>query len=123
MIPFWHHVVTIYHRSMAADGTVTWTRTTRSGCFWQYGASQIVSQGAATGTANYTVRIPAPMPVIAVGDIVVRGTVTDTIDEYTPGSTSLDLLRRYTGRVLTVGSINDDNDGTRAMPHTKVIGV
>ena len=112
---WWDQSLTIYNRyEDPTTQLVTWYRHTVSNCFWKYVHNITMQEGTSLETANVICRIPkddrfkerqdwvkltndvkANYFTLGVGDIIVRGTVTDTINEYLKQHRSTDLLAKY----------------------------
>lgn len=117
---WWTDTVTIYHRTMDS-GRVVWTRSTATGAY---------VTGKRGGVTNLTdmhrkgdrmiCRLRYPAPYIGVGDIVVRGLITDTIDEYTAGARSTDLMRNYAGMCGQVTEYHDNTHDGVGLKHVYV---
>lgn len=138
---WWNKTLTIYNKAEdPTTGGVTWYAHHVAGCFVKRTADRAVVGSVAIESNASVIRVPQQpdylppiewqaLPVslrgqnltLQVGDIVVVGAVSDTIDEYTPGHRSSDLLAKYTDagavRIKAV-TVNIDLPG----PHYKVIG-
>lgn len=112
---WWDTTITIYNKyEDPQTRVVTWHRTVVNGCFWKASGDK-VSVGAVTiDTKSILCRIPKStifmdrydwenLPndqmssyfTLGLSDIIVKGEVSDTIDEYTAGHRSTDLLNKY----------------------------
>ncbi len=114
---WWDKTITIYNKLVdPTTQRVSWTRTTVENCFWK-ATNSLYSLGAQSGSVqlevkNIICRIPQDdrfvtkrewekLPdrtgyfTLANGDIIILGEVDDTIDEYTPGQRSTDLVAKY----------------------------
>ena len=112
---WWDTTVTIYNRyEDAQTNLVSWMRTVVTGCFWKYSGDKVSVGNVVLDTKSVICRIRKnpnfmekyqwqqlpndEMPnyfTIGLGDIIVKGAVTDEINEYTSGSRSSDLLEKY----------------------------
>jgi len=132
MIPFGTETVTLYNRRETKDANgrtlVSWVRTALSGCSWVRRTERVRDGTAVTSTEIIVCRIPesnayrAPevwdaltnpigLFTLAPGDIIVHGTVTDTI------TTSAALVDKYKRQgVMTVASVADN---TRVLFRTR----
>ena len=118
--PWWDKTITIYNKYVDPETQrVTWYKTVVNNCFWKsinelynmgrYGMSAV---GIQFEVKNIICRIPeddryinkrewntledkADYFTLANNDIIVLGEVEDTIDEYTEGQRSNDLLTKY----------------------------
>lgn len=112
---WWDQTITVYNRyEDASTHQVTWYRTVLTDCFWKYADEKLLI-GSTKVEANYTVcRVPvnpkykmkyawdnlsssekANYFTFGPGDIIILGEVTDTVDEYTSGKRSTDLISKY----------------------------
>ena len=114
---YWNDAVTLYTRSMDADGLVTWEHTVYRGCFWQHRSALSTGDGRHLGVEKLICRFRAPAPEVKPGDIVIKGEVYDEIDEYTEGSRSADLLNTYTGNGFAVTATHDNTSRAAMIPH------
>lgn len=114
---WWDTTITIYNRfEDAQTHVVTWTSTVLEKCFWKYTGNKVVIDNTVLETNNIICRIPKDyrflekyewlnkpsndMPdyfTLGQGDIIVKGKVTDTINEYQSGKRSSDLKKKYKG--------------------------
>jgi len=118
--PWWDKTITIYNKYVnPTTQRVSWYRTVVDNCFWKsqhlvfsmgrYGVSTI---GVITENQTIICRIPkddrfvekgawrdlenkSTKFTLASGDIIILGNVEITLDEYTPGLRSSDILARY----------------------------
>lgn len=116
-IPYWSETITLYHRSEAANGAVSWKRSVHSGCFWQQRAMRERTEGAEFRPAGIVCRLPAPHPDVQIGDIIIRGSVSAEIDEYASGKRSTDLLKRYAGESMIVAELHRNMRGLAGTDH------
>lgn len=112
---WWDTTVTIFNRHEDIQTQVIrWFKTTVESCFWKYTGDKITIGEVELETNNTICRIPkddrfleyyqwVEKPndtmsnyfTLRPGDIIVKGDVSDTIDEYTSGQRSTDLLKKY----------------------------
>ena len=112
---WWNTTITIYNKyEDPLTQIVTWYKHTVDNCFWKYTGNKIVVGETVLETNNTICRIPKndlfrekyiwnALPndqmgnyfTLGQGDIIVRGEVTDAINEYLAGSRSTDLLIKY----------------------------
>ena len=112
---WWDTDLTIYNQFKdPLTSIVTWFRTQVSGCFWKYTGNKVTVGDVELNTNTTICRIPKDdrflsrylwealpndeMPnyfTLSAGDIIVKGIVTDVIDEYTKGRRSTDLISKY----------------------------
>lgn len=138
---WWDKTITVYNRYETAVGEVTWYRTAIVNAFVKNTGEQIIIGDTAIDTAKVKCRIPKDerfLPkyewdalaskdgkfTLAPGDIIVFGAVTDTVDEYTTGKHSTDLLEKYkTMGDMVIESVNINVGAGLGMEHYHVKGV
>lgn len=112
---WWDTTITVYNQYKdPLTGLVSWLNTTLSGCFWK-NTSNKVTVGTVELETNSTIcRIPKNDKfkerylweqltndtmkdyfTLSPGDIIVKGEVTDKIDEYEKGHRSTDFIAKY----------------------------
>jgi len=112
---WWDTSLTVYNKyEDPQTQIVTWFRTTLENCFWKASGSKVTVNDVTLDTEGVICRIPknplflekyewVDLPndemseyfTLAPSDIIVRGIVTDEIDEYTKGKRSSDLMNKY----------------------------
>lgn len=112
---WWETTITIYNRYEDPNTQVVrWFSHVVNNCFWKYVGDKISINNVTLETNNTICRIPKDpkflekyqwikLPndmmenyyTLGRGDIIVRGEVTDVIDEYTTGTRSTDLIAKY----------------------------
>lgn len=112
---WWDTTLTIYNKfEDPITHVIRWYRTVLTNCFWKYTGNKIKVGNVTLETDNSICRIPKNSNflekgewitrpndekgnyfTIARGDIIIKGDVADTIDEYTSGSRSTDLEKKY----------------------------
>lgn len=112
---WWDTTLTIYNKfEDPQTHIVTWYRTVLENCFWKYIGNKIKIGNVNLETDNSICRIPISdkfkekyewinIPndemsqyfTIAKGDIIIKGEVDDTINEYVSGSRSTDIEAKY----------------------------
>ena len=122
----WNETITIYNRYqtlVSGKTTTKWNRTVLSDCFFGHQKNQTVDGLTIVSSNTFIVRIPAnsaylsPEEYYALatktgkftvnkGDIIVRGSVTDTLADNDSGSA---LLTKYFGRAFTVNRAVDNS--------------
>jgi hypothetical protein len=127
MIPFGTESVTLYNRRETKDANgrtlVTWVRTELTKCSWTRRMERVRDSTTVTTAEMIVCRIPESdayrkpevwdaltattgLFTLAPGDIIVHGTVTDTIG---PALTSAALVDKYKRQgVMTVASVADN---------------
>lgn len=118
---WWDKTITLYHHSHA-DGVKVWTRKVLTGCFVQRRETSVNVDTSRRDGHRVVCRLPAPMPSLALGDIVCIGKSTAQIDEYTAGSTSAELLTANPDTAFTVAEIHDNTDAAIPLPHVYIGG-
>ena len=142
--PWWETTLTVYNKyEDKLTQVVTWYKTVLTGCFWKYTGSKVLVGDTLLETNTTICRIPyndnflekylweqlpndqkATKFTLGQDDIIVKGEVTDVIDEYTAGSRSSDLLTKYKALqgCITIEQV-DINIGTaRCSEHYYVRG-
>ena len=141
---WWNQTVTIYSKfEDPTSHTISWYKTTVENCFWK-NTDKVVIGDIAIETNTTLCRIPkderfiekylwntldseekAKHLTIGPGDVIVRGEVEDTIDEYTKGSRSSDFIAKYKKLqgCMVVESIAINVGGGRDTEHYLAKGV
>lgn len=142
---WWDTTVTIYNKyTDPITQMVSWYRSVVDGCFWKYVHDKMTIRDTVLET-NHTVcriresdsfrekgvwiNLPADVKAqfftLGQGDIIVKGDVEDTIDEYTSGHRSSDLLEKYKELQgcfeIEVAAVNVGPG--RGLPHYRAQGV
>lgn len=112
---WWDTSLTIYNKfEDPQTHVISWFRFTVDNCFWRYVGDKVNINDIVLETNNIIARIPkndaflekhiwvtkpndqmAGYFTLAPGDIIVKGIVTDVINEYASGQRSSDLLAKY----------------------------
>lgn len=112
---WWDQSITVYNKSTdPATHIVTWHKHIINNCFWHNKGSKVNIGDVVLETDNIVCRIPKQdnfseqyvwthlteeeklnYLTLGVGDIVIRGSVDDEINEYTSGKRSTDLIAKY----------------------------
>lgn len=115
--PWWDTTVTIYNKYKDPQtDVITWFRTVVPDCFWKHVGDNLIINDVTLKTSSIICRIRenpkfkekylwVNLPndemsqyfTLGVGDIIIKGEVTDTINEYNTGSRATDLLTKYAG--------------------------
>ena len=137
---WWDKTVTLFHRyEDDKTGMVTWYRKVLADCFWKCANNQLATSNTVAKDSVITVRIRKndsfkmsyewrTLPdkesyfTIDVGDIIVLGAISDTIDEYTAGTGSADLLNKYSSFCMTVQTVNINVHSGVGLPHYHITG-
>ena len=137
---WWNTTVTLYNRYEDSTGEITWYRTVLTGCFWKY-ITEYERVGSETQMTkvllcrvrkskkfveNYdweTLSDKSSKFTFNEKDILVKGNVEDTIDEYTSGQRASDLLKKYKDRCAEITEYRDNTGGGRNDEHYLVRGI
>jgi len=112
---WWDTAITIYNRYEDPEtNIVTWYSHIIEGAFWKYTGSKVIVGETVLETNTITCRIRkddsfmekyewiqlpndkmADYFTLGQGDIIIKGAITDTVDEYTSGSRASDLIAKY----------------------------
>jgi hypothetical protein len=110
---WWDSSVTVYNKyEDPATRQITWYKTVLHNCFWKYTGNKIVVGETTLETNTTLCRVPVNTAFLekykweaepnkqkyftfGTGDIIVKGEVEDTVDEYLAGHRSSDLLTKY----------------------------
>lgn len=137
--PWWDKTITIYNKfEDPQTQVVTWYRHVLSDCFWQYTTNSLRINDVSLDTNSITCRIPEDTKfkpkydwvnlsndkmseyfTLGAGDIIIVGNVTDTIDEYSLGHTSNDILNKYSKYhdCMEIGEVAINTGTARNNPH------
>ena len=112
---WWDTTITIFNRfEDTQTHVIQWFKKTISGVFWKEVGNKVTVNDTVLETNNIICRIPkndiflekyvwVQMPndkmsdyfTLGKGDIIIKGTVTDTINEYQAGYRSNDIIAKY----------------------------
>ena len=142
---WWDTTVTIYNRYKDPQtDVVRWFRHTVTNCFWKDTGNKVSVGDTVLETNDIICRIPedpkflepyawAQLPndkmsehfTCGADDIIVKGEITDEIDEYVRGKHSSDLLTKYKGLqgCMTVERMSINIGPGRVCPHYYVKGI
>lgn len=137
---WWETTVTLYNRYEDSKGEVTWYRTVLEGCFWKYETDYTRVDNATQMTKVLLCRVRRSVDFLESyewresgsksdyftfndGDILVKGEVEDEIDEYTAGSRSTDLLKKYKDRCAEITECRINVGAGRVCEHYLVRGI
>lgn len=140
---WWDTTITVYNKHTDATTNVTtWYRTKLTGCFWKYVRNKAKLGETTLETESTVCRIPQNVTfmekhlwealkdksgtfTLGRGDIIVKGEVTDTINEYQSGSRSTDLIAKYKELqgCIEIDTVALDDGPGRCMPHYRVQGM
>lgn len=140
---WWDKQLTLYNKYTSSNGEVTWYRTVLESCFWKYTGEEVRVNDNVLATKDTTCRIPIVQQVsylpkdewnelpdklthftLGRGDILVLGEVSDTINEYSRGERSTDLLNKYRERgCIEITEYRDNTGAGRVNEHYFVRGI
>lgn len=142
---WWDTTVTIYNRfEDPQTQLVTWHKHEVTGCFWKYSGNKVVIDTTVLDTNIIICRIRkddsflekhewSALPndemsnyfTLGQGDIIVKGSVDDTINEYQSGKRSTDLLKKYKALqgCMEIEEFSNNTGGGRGNEHYYVRGV
>ena len=142
---WWDTTITIYNKyEDAQTNLVSWFRHVVDGAFWKYSGNKVVVGNVALETKDIICRIRKDerfkekhewiaVPndsmsnyfTLSQGDIIVKGEVDDTINEYQSGKRSSDLKKKYKGLqgCLEIQEWSNNTGGGRGNEHYFVKGV
>lgn len=110
----WNESITLYHRTESKDTggktVTTWTKTSLSNCFYGRKLRQQLSADLEIVSSNlHIVRIPVTSIssgfAVGKGDIIVKGTVSDTLASNDSGKA---LRDKYFGSCFMVNAVTDN---------------
>ena len=137
---WWDTTVTLFNRYENEQGEISWYKTVLTGCFWKYITDYSRVNDATQMTKVLLCRVRKNSNFLESyewrdsndkgeyftfneGDILVKGEVTDTIDEYTKGQRSSDLLNRYKERCAEITESRINVGEGRVDEHYVVRGI
>ena len=142
---WWDTTITIYNKfEDPQTQLVTWYKHEVTGCFWKYSGNKVVIDTTVLDTNSIICRIRkddsflekhewSALPndemsnyfTLGQGDIIVKGSVDDTINEYTSGKRSTDLLKKYKALqgCMEIEEFSNNTGGGRGNEHYYVRGV
>lgn len=142
---WWNTTLTIYNRyEDQQTNLVSWFRHVVEGAFWKYAGNKIVIGKTVLETKDVICRlrkdksflekqdwINVPNDLmsnyftLSQGDIIVKGEVFDTIDEYTSGKRSSDIKKKYKSLqgCIEIQEWANNTGGGRGNEHYYVKGI
>lgn len=142
---WWNQTITVYNRyEDPTTRQVSWYRTVLHDCFWKYSDEKLIVGSTRIETSQTICRIPinpkykeryeweqliasgdSSYFTFGPGDILIKGEVSDTIDEYISGQRSTDLIARYKKLqgCMSVDYCIDNTGGGRGNEHYRVKGI
>lgn len=141
---WWSDTITLFNRHEDADtNVVSWYKTILHGCFVKNVINKVALVGGNTllEANDFIVRIPEndrfrnygdyisndlmdSFFTLHQGDIIIKGSIDDDIDEYMNGKRSTDILAKYKeyGCCMVVKKWQDNTGKGRELPHYYVSG-
>ena len=112
---WWETTITIYNRYVdPLTQVVSWYKTTIDNCFWKYVGDKVTIGETTLETNDIICRIPKndkflekyeweKLPndqmseyfTLGPGDVIIKGAVSDVVNEYVDGKRKNDLLVKY----------------------------
>ncbi len=112
---WWEDTITVYNKHTdLLTQVVTWYRTVLTNCFWKYERTRVMIGQTVVESCRTICRIPENLKfleksdwesqpgdvrtqyfTIGEGDIIAKGEVTETIDEYNAGHRSSEFIAKY----------------------------
>ena len=137
---WWDTTITLYNRYEAPNKEVTWYRTVLEGCFWKFVTDYTRMDDATHMTKVLLCRVRKQSNFLVdyewqssedkdnfftfnEGDILIKGEVDDTVDEYTKGQRSSDLLKKYKNRCAEITECSVNTGDGRVDEHYLVRGI
>lgn len=142
---WWNTTVTIYNRyENPQTNVVSWFRHVVDGAFWKYSGNKVVIGNTVLETKDIICRlrkddafrerqdwIAIPNDgmgnyfTLSQGDIIVKGAVEDTINEYVSGKRSSDLKKKYKALqgCIEIQEWANNTGGGRGNEHYYVKGI
>lgn len=142
---WWNTTITVYNKyTDPQTQLVRWYRHKLDGAFWKYSGNKVVVGSTVLETKDIICRIRKDdafkekhewinIPndemsqyfTLAQGDIIVKGEVDDEINEYTSGTRSTDLKKKYKSLqgCLEIQEWANNTGGGRGNEHYYVKGI
>ena len=142
---WWDATLTVFNKYIDPQTqVVTWYRTVIENCFWRYVGDKVNVGNVVLETNNIICRIPrndkflenyqwittpndemANYFTLNVGDIIVKGNIEYTINEYQTGHRSVDLIKQYKALqgCMTIQEVGINTGKGRCNEHYFVKGI
>lgn len=107
---WWNQRITLYKKTTSKideKTIVSWNKSWHNNCFYGETKKQILNGTTIQYLSQVFARIPGNI-VLSQGDIIVKGTINDELDEYVAGFRSNDLLNKYKGNCFIVNTAKDN---------------
>lgn len=110
---WWNTTITVYNKyEDPATRKITWHKKVIHNCFWKYTGNKIIVGETTIDTNTILCRVPKHKAFLekyewnalqdksehftfGPGDIIMKGEISDIIDEYASGQRSSDILSKY----------------------------
>lgn len=146
---WWESTITVYNKYIdPITRAVSWYPTTLRNCFWAYASLVSASMylklsylGIREATNTVICRVPKNEKFLepgewkesqnkgdfftfSQGDIIVRGEVTETINEYVDGSRSTDFIKKHKdlGNCIQINQLQVNVGTGRCLEHYYITG-
>lgn len=139
---WWDKTITVYNRYVdPTTQRVSWYRTVVENCFWKYVNNVYYAGNMKFETKQTVCRIPKDDRYVSKrewkemtnrtdyftlgnGDIIILGEVDDTVDEYTSGKRSNDLIKKYKefDECIEVETYVDNTGVGKGLEHYRIVG-
>lgn len=124
--PSFSDTLTLFHRENFLDEktkktTYKWIRTVYQNCYFGTEAVRSLSGTTLNMADSYIVRIPCLSAMVSVGDIVIKGNVSEDITDE-QGQRSTDMLNRHKPNAFTVRTVSY-NTKIPQSAHIRLTGV
>lgn len=142
---WWDTTITIYNKFIEPlTQVVTWYKTKVDKAFWKYINDKVTIGDTVLESNKIICRIrendnykdkylwneltsenKAKYFTLGQGDIIIKGDVADTVDEYQSGHRSTDLIEKYKSLqgCLEIQVVHDNTGTGRGLPHYLAQGV
>lgn len=137
---WWDTTITLFNKYEDSKGEVTWYKTVLTGCFWKYETDYQRVDNATQMTKVLLCRVRKSSDFLENyvweeesskdsyftfndGDILIKGEVEDTINEYTTGQRASDLLKKYKDRCAEITECRINVGAGRVCEHYLVRGI
>ena len=139
---WWETTLTIYNKYEDTNTQkITWYKKVVNNCFWKYSGDKLTIGETVIDTNSIICRIPEDPSflekyqwldadknqyfTLGLGDIIVRGEVSDSVNEYERGSRSSDLIKKYKDLqgCMEIKEVSINTGRGRNNPHYFVRGI
>lgn len=144
VFPWWTDTITVYNRYEDPNTqVVSWYKHIIENCFWKYAGTKVQIGNTVLESNSIICRIPeddnfleryqwealtnddmSKYFTLGVGDIIVKGNVEDTIDEYQSKHRASDLLAKYKKLqgCMEIQNVSINTGSSKCVPHYLVRG-